>query len=187
MTHYEQKSRTIPVPSRAGVDGFLYVIREVLKFPRVTELRVTENGEVRFWWNEPVSDDPMGLGPTTIDLAPLSVGHAIAQAAGNSNVFDVPVAVNAPAYQTIPALLSFAQQEGTYPLLFAVRSPTRFRSWVLQATQLSFGKGCFGLPLESDESLPDDVLVLLATDRPSQTILDTTHVFRTILQKVGVK
>lgn len=186
MSHYELKSKTIPVPSMAGVEGFLHVIREVLRFPRITELRVTEKGEVQFWWKEPTSEDPMGLGPTILNLAPLTVAHAVSRAAELSNVVDVPVDLDAP-HQPAPLLLSFAQQEGVCPLLFAVRSPSVFRRWVLHTTQLNFGRGCFGLPLEGEESLPDDVLILLATERPSLTIMDTTHVFRTIIPKAGAK
>lgn len=177
---YEQKSKTVTVPSRAGVEGFLHVLKEILKLPRVTEVRMTDRGEVQFWWNEPVSLDPLSLGPTTLDLAPLSVEHALV----NASIVDEPFDDGRHISLIVPSLLARAQEDGVYPLLFAVHSPSAFRKWILECTGLHFGnKGCFGFPLEGDSSIPDDVVVLLATMSHSTSILDTTHAFRTILPK----
>lgn len=177
---YEQKSKTVTVPPRAGVEGFLHVLKEILKLPRVTEVRMTDRGDVQFWWNEPVDTDPLSLGPTTLDLAPLSVEHALSKAL----VMDEPFDEERPYSLIVPSLLARAQDDGVYPLLFVVNSPAVFRRWILEWTGLHFGsKGCFGFPLEGDSSIPDDVVVLLATMRQSTSILDTTHAFRTILPK----
>lgn len=177
---YEQKSKIVTVPPRAGVEGFLHVLKEILKLPRVTEVRMTDRGEVQFWWNEPTDTDSLSLGPVTLDLAPLSVEHALA----NANVVDEPFDEDRHVSLIAPALLARAQEEGVYPLLFVVHSPSEFRKWILACTGLHFGsRGCFGFPLEGDSSIPDDVVVLLATMRRSTSILDTTHAFRTILPK----
>ena len=165
---YEEKQKVIEIPPNTGVEGYLHVVREAFKLPKifriildigkVTVVRRAKKGE---------TEEP-NLNAQFDHLEPYNV---IRNAAVKE--LSYPETLNASA--AIAALLDAAVANGYTPIAFVTGAQTILWSWLYFRDDLEVHnrESLFGYPLHADRRIPDTALVLCAGVDKTEALIDT--------------
>ncbi len=172
MDDFREVTGTIEVPANTGRAGFLKTIEELLKRPRLQELKVDARGTVtfrRFAKNgEADGDKNNNFG---VDLSDLQPWHVIR----NGQVRECVPPEGLPAAVVVGIMFDRVAKDQLVPLAFATGRMTTFWAWYRYTTGYVFEtrERLFGLPLLTDRQLPDTALLLCAGFGRDAKFIDT--------------
>jgi hypothetical protein len=178
MAEYEEVNDVVEVPKNTGVQGFLKTVEEVLKLPRVQEIRIDARGRVnvRYFVREGEQKKPFGMDFETL------LPYAIIR---NNPVIEL-VDVDANAAIAIGQLFDLAAADHLFPVAFVGGPASLFWQWYETTTgfRLTSHEELYGVPFLSDRALEDYVLVLCAAYTRGAALIDTQRSYKLVIPQV---
>ena len=170
---------TIEVPKSSGIDGFIKLIRSILKLGRVQYINISANGTVEYKYLRHPENREGGINPEQFfeDVAP---SHLIRSA---SILREVMFADDAHALEVLFRMLRSAYIDGVHPVAWASGAATILPKWLVNRSYLSEEQvtpcdTLLGFPVYKDRKLPDEALVLCATPERSAELAGMTHAYK---------
>lgn len=168
---FERVEETISVPKETGVEGFIVAMREVLKKPRVQEVKIDARGKMsvtRFVRvGEPRSTISVEFESVT-PYAAVRSGHVIELLRQES---DEPLTV-------LAKMLERCAADQMYPVAFIIGAKSSFFEWV----KFPFRHGTvLGLRVFEDRHVGDDVLILASSYGPDGDLVDVQNCYKIAL------
>lgn len=167
MTSVQERTKTIDVPPNTGIEGFLHVIREVLRLPRVQKIVVEGAGRVTLTQLCKEDAEP-NVNVTFEHLEP----HYIIR---NTRLQEVSYPPSMSALCVIATMLDIVHANGLTPIAFVAAPSTSLWTWLHFGDDLTLaGRDVLlGQPLYTDRYIPDTALVLCAGVDHTTSLLDT--------------
>ena len=180
---YVERERVIDVPKAAGVDGLLHVVKEALRFPRVTSVTIDARGSVRVrhYVRANAMDAPVPLTVDFEDFRPYNIIR-------NGDVVDLGIATehdNTPPISPLAHLAMMfrrAEKDHMFPVCFVTGRHTILYDWCGGA----FSDDVFGFPVHKDQDIEDDALVLCTAFGRGASIADVRTSYRLTLLKWSI-
>jgi hypothetical protein len=171
MPEYRRVEDSIEVPKNTGVTGFLRTLEQIIRLPRVQDIRVDIKGKVS--WSRYVLDgESEPLGVEFEDLEPWAIIR-------NSEVVELPVRSTNVAL-VLSMMLDKATSEALHPIAFASGADTVLWEWFADSTgyRLGSNNSVMGLPLYLDRHAPDTALILCAAYTKGAALIDTQKAYK---------
>ena len=175
---FEQVSGVVDVPRNTGTEGFIQLIRSILKLGHVQDIHVTANGKVSYKYLAVKSADRPEFNPEQLfeRASPSCVVR-------NSTLVEVRVDERKSSVETLVLVTRSAQLDGVVPNAWVTGANTLLFKWLpsrsnISAEQLQPGTILFGLPIYRDRMLPDESLILCASPCAGADLVDTTHAYK---------
>jgi len=172
MEQPEEIVRTIPIPENTGVPGFLRVLEEIIKLPRVQEITIEALGRITYR-RYVLEGEADTKGPIQVDLSHLQPHHIIR----NASVEEYLYPPGTPAPSVLGAVLDRATLQKYTPIAFATGAGSYLYPWYFYSTgsELQTKDRLMGYPLYFDRALPDTTLVLCTGDGRTHSLVDTRY------------
>jgi len=171
---YREIERSLSIPRGTGRDGFLRVIGDILKLPKVQEISIQANGKVKYrqFVHKDSQDNEHVLNVDLETLKPYFVLR-------NCRIRELHLPEDILAPVAISMLFAEASREGMAPVAFVSSPDTRFWEWHGRTSGVVFGKEeAYGLPVYTDEELPDEVFFLCASYSREARLIDTKSAYK---------
>lgn len=172
MDEGKEVTGTISVPRNTGIEGFLETIRQLLRRPRVQEIRIDARGQVSFRrWAIEGEDFEANGNNFGVDLSHLKPYHIVRNAQAKEFMPDERLS----AAVVVGMMFDKAAQENLSPLAFVTGAGTTLWEWYRFTTgyKQEPSDTFFGLPLLRDRQIPDTVLLLCAGHGRNASFIDT--------------
>jgi hypothetical protein len=178
MAEYEDVSGSVEVPKNAGIRGFLKVIEDILKLPRVQSIHIDSRGNVeyRHFLREGESSRPVATDFES--LLPYAVIR-------NSRVAELSGA-SPNAAVALCQLFNMAAVDHLFPVALVGGANTQFWSWYATSTGVTPATQdqMYGVPFLRDRLLEDHVVVLCAAYTRSSALVDTQRSYKLVIPQV---
>ena len=176
MAEYEEVEGDIEVPRNTGIDGFLKVIKHVLKLPRVQRVEIDARGHVTYMYHMRAGEPPPTIDMNFESVQPYGVIR-------NSLVRELSLTSDNAAV-TLGQLFSQASLEQLFPVALVGGMNTLLWDWYKRTTGVALPPGdtVYGLPFLSDRFVEDHVLILCAAYSRHSTLVDTQKSFKLAIQ-----
>jgi hypothetical protein len=172
MTEYQPVEASVTVPKGVGLDGFLKAVREILRYPRVTDVRINTRGVI--WFKRHVRKDEQVV-PVQIDFESVTPFAAV-QA---SDVLEVALSEGGePAPVAVARMFAALARDHVSPVAFVIGGSSPFAAWHKATSGIEIGEQAYGLPVMVDERIPSDVLVLCAAFGPGGSLVDVRRSYK---------
>ena len=174
---WEEKTNRIEVPKNTGIEGFLYAIKEILRRPRIQEIKIDSKGVITYRLyaqkDKPINNVGIEFG----DISPYGVIR-------NADVVELTVQSGQSAAVIVAAVLDIAATEQLYPIAFVTGADTVFWGWYRETTGTPFRSTnhLFGWPLYTDRLLPDTALILCTGYGKDAALVDTQRAYKIEMQ-----
>ncbi len=179
MSEFEEVNESIEVPKNTGRAGFLRVIEDALKLPRVQDIHIDSRGrvKVRYFLREGETKKPIETDFSTLEP----------YAAIRNSVVQELVEPDDNAAVGVSQLFDGAAQDRLFPIAFVGSPTTRFWRWYESSTGivLSSFDQLYGVPFLSEHALEDYVLVLCAGFTRSASLIDTQRSYKLVIPEVN--
>lgn len=178
MNEYKDILKEVQVPPGTGHRGFLRVIEEILKLPRIQEISINAMGVVSYRQSVPVEAESEGPTLAQVNFSNLEP-YNIVRNSVVEELPDLPPTVGAPYALTM--MLAAVSIASLYPLAFVVSPSSTLWDWLQRTAPkevLMRKEQLYGLPLYTDRLVEDHVLLLCAGFSPSRDIADTNRTFK---------
>lgn len=172
MDDFREVTGTVRVPRNTGVEGFLDTIRQLLRRPRVQEIRVDVRGTVSFrrfaLASEEDGDNDNNYGIDLTSLHPYAIVR-------NAQVKEFMPPADLSAAVVVGLMFEKSAQENLRPLSFVTGTDPVLWAWYRFTTghELAESDTFFGLPLLRDRQIPDTVLLLCSGYGRDAAFVDT--------------
>ena len=170
MNDLQEKTKTVEIPPNTGIDGFIHVVREVVKQPRVQKVIIDKMGRVTYTqlMKKDTKDEEINLNVSFDHLQPY---HVIRNA--RTQELSYPATLGASA--VIGAMFDAVATSGFTPIAFVVNPTTILWSWIYFRDELTLNNrdNLFGYPLLVDKDIPEAALVLCAGVDRTTALIDT--------------
>ena len=175
MPKYEEKTGETEVPKNVGIEGFLSVMRGILKLPRLQSLSVDPRGKVAYKYYLREGESPVPLSIDLDSIAPFGVVR-------NSHVIELPTP-NANAAVAVAELFDAAARDHLFPVAFAAGTDTTFWSWYKKTTNfVPFStEDLYGVPFLVDKGFESHVLILCAAFARGGSLIDTNRAYKIVI------
>lgn len=174
---WEERTNRIEVPENTGIEGFLYAIRELLRRPRIQEIKIDSKGSIAYR-QYVQKDKPLNnVGIEFGDISPYGVIR-------NADVVELTVQPGQSAAVVAAAVLDIATTEQLYPIAFVTGADTVFWEWYAATAGVPFRSTnyLFGWPLYTDRLLPDTALILCTGYGKDAALVDTQRAYKIEMQ-----
>ncbi len=167
--------RSIEVPPNTGVEGFVYTIRELLKRPRLQEIKIDSKGKITYRQFVREDKPENNIGLEFGDLLPSSVIR-------NSEVIELAPVGNAAV--VLSDMLDTAAIDQLHPICFTTGADSTLWNWYKNSTGLLLRSRdtLFGLPLYLDRQIPDTAIILCAAFGKDASMIDTQRAYKVEMQ-----
>ena len=174
----EQVNEVVEVPRHTGTEGFIQLIRTILKLGRVQDIHVQANGKVAFKYLAVKSEDRPAFNPEQLfeRASPACVVR-------NSTLQEIKASPQDNAVETLFHVMRAARLDSVEAVAWATGAGTLLPVWLTQRSGLSEDMRhpldvLLGLPVWKDRMLPDESLVLCAGPNRGADLVDTTHSYK---------
>lgn len=178
MSEFEEVTETVEVPKNTGRAGFMRVIEDILKLPRVQDINIDSRGKVkyRYFLREGESKQPV-----TTDFKTLEPYSAI-----RNSIVQELVEPDDNAAVGVGQLFDGAAQDRLVPIAFVASPTTTFWTWYEETTGIALAsrEELYGVPFLSERALEDYVLVLCAGYTRGSALIDTQRSYKLVIPKV---
>ena len=163
----QARTKTIEVPRSAGIDGFMHVVREALRLPRIQNLTVDRTGKLTITQLQEEEGD-VNLNVSFEHLSPY---HVIR----NAKIKELQCSDAISSLGVVAAMLDNVACLGHTPIAFVVGTQTLLWDWLSSCELYAFKDrdSLLGHPLYSDKDIPAHTLVLCAGVGESPALVDT--------------
>lgn len=182
MSEYKEVSGSIDVPRNTGREGLLHTVREILRLPKVQEIRILK-GQVHFRrYAREGETAEVDMGKISFDG--LSPYHVIRNL---ETVVPVEAVVGANAASVIGHLFDNVGRDGLFPIAWVSGAATHFWMWheFTAGTRLTSHQTVYGLPFLTDRSIEDDSLFLCAAYSRNAPLTDTERAYMVHMENDG--
>lgn len=164
------------VPAGSGVDGFQRAIGQILKVPRLQEIRISSTGEIQYRHTVREGAEEIRVPePTYEDLLPYAIIR-------NSSVVELSIERRRGPLSALSVMFGRIQNEHMSPVAFVGGAGTLFWRWYeTEGERLYSDDRLFGLPFYRDRYVSDDALVLCAAFSRSENMQDVRKCFKIAL------
>lgn len=171
-TDYVQHDEEIDIPKGTGIEGFLETIRQVLKLPRVQDIRIDARGKITYSFFLRNGEAKQALGVSFAELMPYAIVR-------NADVREL-LLVNDNAAVALLQLFRQASIDHVFPVAFVTGAGTTVWDWYEASTQMKaeMRDELLSLPLLRDRMCPDDVLLLCTAFRAGDPLGATQKVYK---------
>lgn len=178
MDEFKEETQSIEVPKNVGVEGFIHTVRELLRRPRLQEIRIDARGKVVY--RQYVRQGEQNN--VSIEFGELAPSGVIR----NTDLQEVPVRSGANAASVIGYMLDIASTDRMHPIAFVSGPGSLFGEWYCHSTgmQLRSSTHVFGLPLLLDRLIPDTALILCAGYGKDAAMIDTQRAYKVEMELV---
>lgn len=172
---------SVDIPKNTGIEGFLITLRELLKKPRVQEIRIDARGKISYRRMVQDGED----NALNVDLETVTPSGVMARAV----VEELALPPHLPAAVALGKLFDRFAIDRVAPLAFVSGPGTIFWEWYKITTKSAIHSRdhIFGLPLITDKRVPDTALLLMGTTLSSDSIIDTTNVLKLEMETMMVR
>jgi hypothetical protein len=175
---FEPVVDTIEVPRNSGTDGFLKLIRSILKLGHVQSIHIAGNGKVEYRYLKPIGrkDDQFNPEQLFEDVSPSYLIR-------NSQMIELRVQDDAHSLEVLHRMMRAARVDGVEPLGWAVGAGSMLVEWLTARSCLSEEHffpcdSLMGIPVHKDRMLPDESLTLCAGPVRGGEFSETTHSYK---------
>lgn len=172
MQHPEEIVRSISVPENTGVQGFLRVLEEIIKMPRVQRITIDSPGTVTYKRYVVEGEEPAEKN-FNLDLSDLQPHHIIRNTAVEEFLY-----VNGTSAPTvIGSMLDRVTLNKYTPIAFVTGADSYLFPWYFytSGSELLSKDRLFGYALYKDRAIPDTTLVLCAGYGYTHALIDTRY------------
>ena len=171
MAEFVEVTKTIEVPKGAGIEGFIRILRQVLKLPRVTDVHISANGTVKakHWVQEEAIDVPLNID--FVDLCPYTVIR-------NHSVVDMGYADDTNALHHMFRMCNKAREEQLHCVAFVTGAMSKLEQWIAQTCGEPSYDYIMGLPVYRDRFIDDDALILCLAYAEDSEMKDVIKSYR---------
>lgn len=171
MDELREVTGSVTVPANTGVEGFVQTIRQLLRKPRLQEVRITGQGVVTFRRYVQDGEEESPSNNFGVDLSALDP-YAVVR---NGRLEEVHPGDGVIATTAVSMLFDFADRDRMHPLAFATGADTALWDWFLRSTTYvpQARESLYGLPLLTDRQIPDTALLLCAGLSRDANFIDT--------------
>jgi hypothetical protein len=175
---YKEVSDVIEVPKNTGIEGFLRVVRDILKRPRVQCIEIDARGKVSYRYFARQGEEKLPLATDFETLRPYMVvrnGRAVELSDPSPHA---PTAIG--------QLFDMAAADHLFPVAWVAGAQTKFWDWYVSSTKLNLCSQdeLFGLPLLTDRSIPDESLLLCAAFARGAALIDVQKSYKIVIPPV---
>lgn len=176
MSDLREFSKTIEVPPNTGLEGFLQVVREVLRLPRIQKLNIDRTGHITYF-QLAKEEGEVNLNVSFDHLAPYYILK-------NAPMREVTYPSFIGSVAILASMLDHVAGSGHTPIAFVASPQTVLWSWLslsddFQATSRDV---LLGYPLYTDRNIPDTALVLCAGVDRTTSLKDTKFSIKVEMQ-----
>jgi hypothetical protein len=174
----EQVVDTVEVPRNTGVEGFLQLLRSILKLGRVQDIHITGNGRVTYKYLAPAGQPHDAFNPEQM-FEQVSPAYVVR----NSILQELRLEEACNSAEVLFRMMRAARLDGGAPLAWVTGADSRLNTWLLHRSDLPEDAvmptdTMCGLPVYRDRMLPDESLMLCAGPRRGGDLVDTTHAYK---------
>lgn len=173
MEEYREETHTINVPANTGEEGFVHTLRELLRRPRLQEIRIDARGKVTY--RQYVREGEKNN--VSIEFGELEPSGVIR----NTELFEIPTSNRANAAVVIGHMLDKVAADQMSPIAFISGPDSYFGDWYYASTGgalIESRTHIFGLPLLLDRLIPDTALILCAGLGKDAALVDTRRAYK---------
>jgi hypothetical protein len=177
-SEYKEVTDVIEVPKNTGVKGFLRVVEDILKRPRVQNIEIDSRGKVSYRYFARAGEEKLPLNTNFDTLMPyMAIRNGIAVELADPSP-------NAPT--ALGQLFDMATADHLFPVAWAAGAQSRFWDWYSSSTRLTLSsrEELFGLPFLTDRSIPDETLVLGAAYARGASLVDLRKSYKIVIPQV---
>ena len=180
MSEYKEVTQTVEIPQHSGMEGFIAVIRQILRLPKVTRVEFDSIGKVTYTRyaraEEPRKNIDFDFDTVTpaalvrnIDLQELDLFYML----GNAAV-------------CMSRMFYAAEVDHMVPVALLTGANTVFYDWHLATTGVPVGHdSAYGLPLYRDRFIPDETLLLVVAYSRDASLVDARKSYKIGLPSKG--
>jgi hypothetical protein len=179
MGDYNEVRETVDVPRGTGVQGFLKAIEEILKLPRVQEVKIDARGKVSYFrylrdgeTNVPLEVDFDTLQPYAV----LRNARSIVEISGASVPND--------ASRALAIMFRACSKDQLMPIAFIGGANTVLFEWFRKSTGLFLdqeGETVYGVPFHKDRQVDDASLFLAAAYTRNSALIDVQKAYKILM------
>jgi hypothetical protein len=178
MPEYTEIEKVVEVPRGTGIDGYVEMVRSILRKGKVQEVLLRTNGRVsyrRFVRTDEPEDE------LKVDLSTLMPWHIIR----NGDIQELPTpTIETNAAVVISQLFGAVRVDGFKPVAFVTSGESLFWKWHNESTGVVFGKDeAYGLPFFPDPEIPQDVLILCAAFSRDARLVDVRKSYKVTIPR----
>jgi hypothetical protein len=175
---YKEVTETVEVPKNTGVRGFLRVVEDILKRPRVQGIEIDARGKVSFRYFARKGEENLPLRTDFETLMPYMVVRN-----GKAVELSDP-SIHAPT--AVGQLFDMAAVDHLYPVAWVAGSNTKLWDWYVRSTNFnpSSREEFFGLPFLTDRNIPDETLLLGAAFARGAALIDLQKSYKIVIPEV---
>lgn len=164
----KERTKTVEVPPNTGVDGFIHVVREIARLPRVQRIVVDRRGAVTY--TQTLREDGQE-NVLNVNFDHLQPYHIIR--GSKTQELSYPMSLGPSA--VVAAMFDSVASMGMTPIAFVVGVATTLWSWIRFGDDVSLSSRdvFFGLPVYVDRQIPDTALVLCTGVENAESLVDT--------------
>lgn len=176
MSDWKEDIQTISVPKNTGIEGFLHTIKELLKQPRMQEIKIDARGRVTYKRYIRDGEDP-NVGIDYEGMWPSDIVR-------NSEVQELVMEPGRNAAMVLTTMLDIAVAEQMHPLAFVTGQYSVLWGWYTATTRgkLQARDYLCGLPVMADRHIPDTALILCAAFGKNAAFVDTRKSYKIELE-----
>jgi len=173
---FEEFAETVDVPRNTGTEGFLQLIRSILKLGRVQEIVIGATGRVSYKYRAPRVAAKFNPEQLFDSVSPAYVVR-------NSELRELRVPDDCHSVEVLFVMMRAARLDGAEPIAWVVGADTILPTWLVQRSSLLDdynypSDSMLGLPVFKDRMMPDESLTLCAGPRRGGELVDTTMAYK---------
>lgn len=151
---YRLVKYSVDVKKGTGIEGFLRVVKEILRLSRVQTVTIESKGTVEYERYVLEADPDQPIEVAYDDLEPYNVIR-------NSTMDDVEYLSSNPAV-ALALLLDRSAKDQLHPCVFVTGANSNLSTWFAHGTGRSLSSASYlcGLPVLLDRQIPDSALIL---------------------------
>jgi hypothetical protein len=178
MSEYKEINDSIEVPRNTGIEGFLRVVRDILKRPRVQGIEIDARGKVSYRYFARQGEEKLPLSTDFETLRPYMVVR------NGKAVELVDPSPHAPT--ALGQLFDMAAVDHLFPVAWVAGVQSRFWDWYASSTKLSLSsrEELFGLPFLTDREIPDESLLLCTAFARAASLIDVQKSYKIVIPQV---
>jgi hypothetical protein len=175
---FEEVRETIEIPKGTGIDGFLRAVGDLLRLPRLQEIKIDARGRVSYARFVPKEESRESVAIDFESLMPYAIVRS-------GTVVEV-TPPDANAAVVLGELFRVVAAERLYPVAWVAGAGTRVWDWYALSTgqpASATREDLFGLPVALDRMIEDDVLLLCAAYGRYASLVDAQKSFKIVLPR----
>lgn len=168
----------IKVPHNTGIEGFIHVLRSLLKKPRIQRVEIDAKGIITFSRFKLVDEDTEeeeqpNFGTDFTSLQPYNIVR-------NSRVRELQIPDDMTAAVAVGYMFDQAAYDQFTPTAFVLGRASLLWDWYYLTTghAVRDRKNFFGLPVRTDRPIPDSALLLCAARGNDASFIDTQTTYK---------